>query len=110
MPPQGQALEFSIEIGVLPKAELGDYEGLEVARREAAAADELVQQEVDAMRERLARLDTVEREAGEGDFVVVDYIGYLPPEDDGLDPADPEPSRSRAARVATSSSSSAAAI
>ena len=33
------------------------------------------------MRERLARLDTVEREAGEGDFVVVDYVGYLPPED-----------------------------
>jgi trigger factor len=91
LPPQGQALEFSIEIGVLPKAELGDYEGLEVARRQATAADELVQQEVDAMRERLARLDTVEREAGKGDFVVVDYVGYLPPEDDGLDPAHPEP-------------------
>ena len=41
-PPQGQALEFSIEIGVLPKAKLGDYRGLEVAapragRRRAAA-------------------------------------------------------------------------
>jgi len=81
LPPQGQALEFSIEIGVLPKAELGDYEGLEVARRQATAADELIQQEVEAMRERLARLDTVEREAGQGDFVVVDYVGYLPPED-----------------------------
>jgi len=81
LPPQGQALRFSIEIGVLPKAELGDYEGLEVARRQATAADELIQQEVEAMRERLARLDTVEREAGQGDFVVVDYVGYLPPED-----------------------------
>jgi trigger factor len=81
MPPQGQALEFSIEISVVPKAELGDYEGLEVARRQATAPDELIQQEVDAMRERLARLDTVEREAGKGDFVVVDYVGYLPPGD-----------------------------
>jgi len=81
LPPQGQALEFSIEIGVLPKAELGDYEGLEVARREPEAADELIQQEIDAMRERLARLDTVEREAGKGDFVVVDYVGSLPVED-----------------------------
>jgi trigger factor len=81
LPPQGQALEFSIEIGVLPKAELGEYQGLEVARREPQAEDELIQQEIDAMRERLARLETVEREAAEGDFVVVDYVGYLPPED-----------------------------
>ena len=34
LPAQGQALEFSIEIGVLPKAKLGEYKGLEVARRE----------------------------------------------------------------------------
>jgi trigger factor len=81
LPPQGEALEFSIEIGVLPKAELGEYRGLEVPRREPVAADEPIAQEIDAMRERLARLDTVERAAGEGDFVVVDYIGYLPPED-----------------------------
>jgi trigger factor len=79
LPPQGKALEFSIEIGVLPKAELGDYQGMEVARREPAVADEQIEQEVEAMRERLARLDTVERKAGEGDFVVVDYVGYLPP-------------------------------
>jgi trigger factor len=91
LPPQGQALEFSIEIGVLPKAELGEYQRLEVARREPEAADELIDQEVEQMRERLARLDTVQREAAEGDFVVVDYVGYLPPEDDGLDPAHPEP-------------------
>jgi trigger factor len=93
LPPQGQALEFSIEIGVLPKAELGEYEGLEVARREPQAPDELLDQEIEQMRERLARLDTVERAAAEGDFVVVDYVGYLPPEDDGLDPAHPEESK-----------------
>jgi trigger factor len=81
LPPHGEALEFSIELGVLPKAELGEYRGLEVARREPSIEDEQIQQEVEAMRERLARLDTVERKAGEGDFVVVDYVGYLPPED-----------------------------
>lgn len=90
LPLQGKALEFSIEIGVLPKAELGDYQGLEVARREPAVTDEQIQQEIEAMRERLARLDAVERKAGQGDFVVVDYVGYLPPEDvSGLDPAHP---------------------
>jgi trigger factor len=90
MPSHGQALEFAIEIGVLPKAVLGEYQGLEVARREPSIEDEQIQLEVEAMRERLARLDTVEREAGQGDFVVVDYVGYLPPEDHGLgDPANP---------------------
>ncbi len=77
LPPQGQALEFSIEIGVLPKAELGQYTGLEVGRREPEVADEQIQQEIDAMRERLARLQTAERPAAAGDFVVVDYVGSL---------------------------------
>jgi trigger factor len=77
LPPQGEALEFSIEIGVLPRAELGQYEGLEVGRREPAVEEEQVRQEIEAMRERLARLQTAERPAGEGDFVVVDYTGSL---------------------------------
>jgi trigger factor len=77
LPSHGQALEFSIEIGVLPKAELGDYKGLEVGRREPEVADEQIQQEIDAMRERLARLQTAERPAAAGDFVVVDYVGSL---------------------------------
>jgi trigger factor len=77
LPPQGEALEFSIEIGVLPKAELGEYRGLEVARREPEVTEDQVQQEIESMRERLARLETAERQAAEGDFVVVDYVGSL---------------------------------
>jgi trigger factor len=75
LPDKGHALEFAIEIGVLPKAELGEYKGLEVARREPLVTDELLEREIDALRERLARLDTVERPSQEGDFVVVDYVG-----------------------------------
>jgi trigger factor len=81
LPPQGQALEFSIEIGVLPKAKLGEYKGLEVGRREPEVTDEQIQQEIDAMRERLARLTSAERPAAAGDFVVVDYVGSLLSED-----------------------------
>ncbi|MGA2455197.1 MAG: trigger factor [Solirubrobacteraceae bacterium] len=87
LPEQGQALEFSIEIGVLPTAELGDYKGLEVGRRDPEVADEQIQQEIDAMRERLARLETAERPAGAGDFVVVDYVGSI-----AVDAADGEQS------------------
>ncbi len=75
LPPKGGALEFSIEIGVLPVAELGEYKGLEVGRREAEVADEQLAEEIEAMRERLARLETAERAAASGDFVVVDYVG-----------------------------------
>jgi trigger factor len=77
LPPRGEALEFSIEIGVLPKAQLGEYRGLEVPRREPHVEAELVEQEVQALRERLARLETAERAAASGDFVVVDYVGRL---------------------------------
>jgi trigger factor len=77
MPQQGGALEFSIEIGVLPTAQLGDYRGLEVGRREVAVEDEDVQREIEGQRERLARLEAVERPATSGDFVVVDYLGSI---------------------------------
>jgi trigger factor len=75
LPGQGAALEFSIEIGVLPSAQLGNYKGLEVGRREVLVEDEAIQQEIDGLRERLARLETADRPALAGDFVVVDYLG-----------------------------------
>lgn len=82
LPAEGQAMQFSIEIGVVPKAELGDYAGLEVPRREPVVAEEQIEREVQALRERLAKLETAERAAAEGDFVVADYVGSLPAEDD----------------------------
>jgi trigger factor len=77
LPAQGQPLTFSIEIGVRPTAKLGTYKGVEVTRREPAADDEAVQGELDALRERSARLETVEEPAGETDFIVMDYRGTL---------------------------------
>jgi trigger factor len=75
LPAQGQPLTFSIEIGVRPTATLGEYKGLEVGRREPVVPDEAISEELDRLRERSARLDTVERPAGKGDFVVMDYLG-----------------------------------
>lgn len=77
LPPKGDALEFSIEIGVLPVAKLGDYKGLEVPRREPAVEEEAIDLEIEGLRERLARLETVEHAAETGDFVVVDYVGSI---------------------------------
>jgi trigger factor len=77
LPGEGEPLRFSIEIGVRPEAKLGDYEGLEVGRREPAVTDEAIAAEVEALRERSAKLETVERAAAKGDFVVMDYLGTL---------------------------------
>jgi trigger factor len=77
LPREGQSLRFSIEIGVRPKAALGDYKGLEVGRRDAAVGDEEVTAELDRLRDRSATLDTVERPAASGDFVVMDFLGKV---------------------------------
>jgi trigger factor len=77
LPGEGQPLTFTIEIGVRPTATLGQYKGVEVGRREPAADDEAVQAEIEALRERSARLETVDEPAGEADFVVMDYVGTL---------------------------------
>jgi trigger factor len=86
LPAPGHDLEFSFEIGVLPKAELGDYRGLEVGRAEPEVPDAKVQEEIDQLRDRLARLQTAERPAQDGDFVVLDYVGSLTGEDGSQEP------------------------
>ena len=77
LPGHGQSLTFSIEIGVRPRAELGEYKELEVGRREPAADDEQIEEQIEQLRERAGRLETVDRAAAEGDFVVMDYLGTL---------------------------------
>ena len=77
LPAAGQPLTFSIEIGVRPVATLGEYQGLEVGRREPEIDEENVDQQLEAMRDRLATMDTVERPAAKGDSLVADYVGTI---------------------------------
>lgn len=77
LPPEGQPLAFSIEIGVRPTARLGEYLGVAAEKREAAVDEARVDHELEHLRERLAKLETAERTAAEGDFVVVDYKGSI---------------------------------
>jgi trigger factor len=77
LPAEGEPLTFSIEIGVRPTATLGDYRGLEAPRREAVVDEQALSEQLEALRERLARLETAERPAAMGDFVVVDYLGRI---------------------------------
>jgi trigger factor len=77
LPSKGEPLQFSIEVGVRPTAKLGDYRNLEVGRREAEVPDEAVDAEVERLRESNASLETVERAAQSGDFLVLDFQGLL---------------------------------
>jgi len=77
LPGDGEPFGFSFEIGVRPVATLGQWRGLEVGRREPAVDDAAVERQLEEARERLARLEPVERAAAAGDFVVVDYAGTL---------------------------------
>jgi len=77
LPEKGLPLAFSFEVGVRPTAVLGEYRGVEAGRREPEVPEEDVVGELDRMRESLASLDTVERAAGEKDYVVIDFTGSV---------------------------------
>lgn len=77
LPDEGQPLQFSIEVGVRPRATLGSYRGLEVGRREPRVEEELVDRELERLRDGVGTLETVERPAEAGDHVVIDYRGTI---------------------------------
>ncbi len=74
---EGEGLEFKFEVGVRPAAKLGDYKGLEVGRAEKEVPDEIVDSEIERVREGFARLEPVERAAADGDSLLIDFEGLL---------------------------------
>ena len=74
---EGEALEFKFEIGVRPKARLGEYRGLEVGKAEPEPDEEVVEREIERLRESFARLEPVERAAAEGDVLLIDFEGLV---------------------------------
>src|SRR3954451_19152838 len=72
---EGEPLSFKFEIGVRPPAKLGTYKGLEVGKAEAEPTDEIVDREVERIREGFAKLEPVERAAADGDVLLVDFEG-----------------------------------
>ena len=81
LPDRGSPLQFSIEVGVRPEAQLGEYKGLEVGRREADVPAEAIDAELERLREAAASLENVDRPAQRGDFVVIDFTGKVEDEE-----------------------------
>jgi trigger factor len=74
---EAEPLAFKFEIGVRPEAQLGEYKGLEVGRAEPEAPDEVVEREIERIREGFAKLEPVERAAAEGDALLIDFEGTV---------------------------------
>jgi len=77
LPPAGADLQFSVEVAVRPVAKLGEYKGLEVGKASGEPPEEAITAELDRLREAMASVNTVEREAADGDLVVIDYAGTI---------------------------------
>jgi trigger factor len=71
---EGKPLVFSATVEVRPRLRLeeGDYKGLKVQRPSVEVADREVDELLDSLRERFAELETVQRPAAKGDYVVID--------------------------------------
>jgi len=69
-------ISFSVNVEVLPDIKLGDYKGLEVARRTRPVKDEDLDRVIESLRENSATLEPVEdRGAQPGDTVTANFHG-----------------------------------
>lgn len=69
---------FKTEFITKPEVEISDYKGLNVKKTVKNVTDEDIDKEIDVMRERVARLITVEDRAVEnGDTAVIDFEGFV---------------------------------
>jgi trigger factor len=74
---EDEPLTFKFEVGVRPPAKLGDYKGLEVGRAEQEVPGDIVEREIERVREGFARLEPVQRAAAQGDSVLIDFEGLI---------------------------------
>jgi trigger factor len=71
-----EGFKFSATVEVRPEADLGDYKGVEVPRREVEVSDEDVEESMEELRGQFATLAAIEeRPAQDGDFVILDFSG-----------------------------------
>lgn len=69
---------FTAEVEIKPEVELGEYTDLDIEQEAEEVTEEDVQEELNNRRERFAELKVTDRdEVQEGDYVVIDFEGYV---------------------------------
>jgi trigger factor len=73
----GAALEFSATFEIYPEVKLGDIAGATIERPQVSVDDAAVERTIGILRKQRTRFVAVERPAGEGDRLTVDFEGRL---------------------------------
>lgn len=74
----GKGLIFKAAVTVKPEATLGQYKGIEVSKKEYNVTDEDVNKEIEAMRQKNARIvEVTDRPVAMGDMTVIDFKGFV---------------------------------
>lgn len=69
---------FKAVVTVEPEVEIADYEGIKVTKKSTEVTEELIDKEIESVRDRNSRLVTVEDRAAEnGDIAVIDFEGFV---------------------------------
>ena len=71
-----KTVTVTFETAVYPEVTLGQYRGLEAVKTVQPVTDEEIDADLERMREKNARIETVERPAQNGDIAVIDYEGF----------------------------------
>lgn len=71
----GTELEFTATTEIMPKVELGDYKKLGVKKEAAKVSKKEVKETTDRILKNFAEKKKVEREAKNGDEVIIDFLG-----------------------------------
>lgn len=74
---KGEPLKFELTVPVRPLAEVGDYDGIEVGKKEVESDGTIVDSELAVMQDRFAKLNDVERTSQGGDFVDINFLGKI---------------------------------
>ncbi|HIQ79731.1 MAG TPA: trigger factor [Candidatus Scatavimonas merdigallinarum] len=73
-----EGFTFKATVTVEPEVEIENYKGIEIAKKTTEVTEEILEEEIQKIRERNSRLVTVEdRPAQNGDSVVIDFEGFV---------------------------------
>ena len=71
----GTELEFTATTEIMPKVELGDYKKLDVKKEAVKVSKKEIKETIDRILNNFAEKKKVEREAKNGDEVIIDFLG-----------------------------------
>ncbi|MDI6892198.1 MAG: trigger factor [Actinomycetota bacterium] len=74
---EGQPLLFNATVEVKPQVKLGEYKEVEVGRLPTEVTEEEVDLQVAILRDRFAQLEPITRNVRKGDFVLIDFDGFV---------------------------------